>query len=113
MEKRRYKVTLVKYVRDAASCRVDQGRRRFSFYTIVSETGRIAKHRPFASDVDQNAPVRFVRLGIFIFVKLDDINIRAILHISQNVNFRQELETKRPNLLVFYLTNLLVYFISK
>lgn len=55
MEKRRYKVTLVKYVRDAASCRVDQDPRRFSFYTTESETGRIAKRRPFASDVDQNA----------------------------------------------------------
>ena len=54
MEKRRYKVTLVKYVRDAASCGVDQDSRRFSFDTMVSETGRIAKCRPFASDIDQN-----------------------------------------------------------
>lgn len=55
MERRRYKVTLVKYVRDAASCGVDQDSRRFSFDTMVSGTGRIAKRRPFASDIDQNA----------------------------------------------------------
>lgn len=55
MEKRRYKVTLVKYVRDAASCGVDQNSRRFSFDMMVRGTGRVAKRRPFASDIDQSA----------------------------------------------------------
>jgi len=54
MEKQRYKVTLMKYVRDAASCGVDQNSRRFSFDMLVSGTDRVAKRRPFASDIDQN-----------------------------------------------------------
>lgn len=45
----------MKYVRDAAKCGVDQDSRRFSFDTLVSGTGHIAKRRPFASDIDQNA----------------------------------------------------------
>jgi len=55
MEKRRYKVTLVKYVHNAASCGVDQGSRRFSFDMMVSGAGSVAKRRPFANDIDQNA----------------------------------------------------------
>lgn len=69
MEKRRYKVTLVKYVCDAAGYRIDQNPRRFSFDTTVSETGRVAKRPPFASDIDQNALTR--RSVRFMYLCLD------------------------------------------
>lgn len=81
MKKQRYKVTLMKYVRDAASCGVDQDSHRFLFDMLVSGTGRITKRRPFASDIDQNVlKIRqiFIRLGIFSFINLDRTNTKVI-----------------------------------
>lgn len=67
----------MKYVRDAAGYRVDQGPRRFSFDTTVSETGRVTKRRPFASDIDQNALTR--RSIGFMYVFLS-----RLVYISSN-----------------------------
>lgn len=87
MGKRRYKVTLMKYVRDAAGRGVDQDSRRFSFDTTAGGTSGVAKRRPFASGVDQDvADSRIrqicVRLGVFNLIKLDVADgATVILHV--------------------------------
>lgn len=98
MEKRRYKVTLVKYVRDAASCGVDQDSRRFSFDTMVRGTSRIAKRWPFASDIDQNAledPSNFYMSRFFQFRQTGLHQYKSdSLCVSRNIDVEQRTKKK-------------------
>lgn len=94
MTKRRYKVTLVKYVRDAADCGVDQDSRRFSFETMVSGTGRVAKRRPFASDIDQNRLEDPLNFYVSIFMYFQFRKTESHKHKSNYTSLKYRHETE-------------------